>query len=160
MPARLLVQYGSRIPTVIRVTVWPECMCVSVASYLCPATVQVSRNSAHVTFSARQCTLAVIFLFTKSHFWTPDGHHCTFSRVLLLLLIATRVEMHCCDVAATAYRGNAVTYSFAYVLFRTTSLWVEPPACRGGVKPPPRNSKVLKKLSQVPSSVEYTSLTT
>jgi hypothetical protein len=31
----------------------------------------------------------------------------------------------------------------------------------GGFKPPPpRNSEVLKKLGQIPSSVEYTSVTT
>ena len=30
----------------------------------------------------------------------------------------------------------------------------------GGVKPPPRNSEVLTKLSRIPSSVENTSVTT
>jgi hypothetical protein len=30
----------------------------------------------------------------------------------------------------------------------------------GGFKPPPRNSEVLPKLSRIPSSVEYTSITT
>jgi hypothetical protein len=34
------------------------------------------------------------------------------------------------------------------------------PGGGGQIDPPPRNSEVLKKLGQIPSSVEYTSVTT
>jgi hypothetical protein len=47
-------------------------------------------------------------VFNRTNWWSGT-----------LLLIVTRFEILCCDVA---YRGNAVVHSFDYVQFYATSL--------------------------------------